>query len=503
MAPFEGVRLAQAIADILARKDHDVAGHVADVHHAVKHRYVHEFMEQGEEVLGPHVADLTQRIREHPALPEEIKRVFEAATGPSEQFEWLLQLAVMFVGVFSWTGALTGPLIQNEVNAFWASEQSMPLTPAELALMVVKGIRDQGDAADQAAMSGLDAHRFDGLVQATGNPPGPAELMFALRRGLIDQGTFAHGIRQSHIRDEWLGTMLAIAYGPPSAAEAIAGAVEGHLDLASAAAIVAENGIAPDHFMWMYETAGRPPGTEQMLQLLNRGVVSEGDVVAAIRESDVKNKYTTAVLQMRVHLPPMRTVIAMVRKGVLSAGEGTSKLLQLGFSASDAAAMIREASTDATQTHKNLSESLIVRGYKDGLIDRGAAAARLSALLYDASEVDFILQVADLENTHGASTQAVGHVRSMYVSHRIDKNRASADLDALGVTATTRDAKLREWDIERAEVVAELTPTQLASMFKKGLITEADYRARLTRHGYTAIDIDLLVQLNHPAQVTP
>lgn len=452
-----------------------------------------------EQELRPITTLIRDALAGTDGLPDSVANLLDQGADPEHAALFDVLTAIIIAFAFQVMGSLVPPLLQSTTNFAWADHQTVPLTPSLLAVLVNKGWMTEADAATQAGYSGIDAHRFSNMVNAVGMPPGPAELMFALRRGIIDQTRFEHGIRESDIRPEWLDVLTALRFSPISAAEAIAALVEGHLDEPTARKVFAENGIDPQYFDAAYQTAGRPPGAQEMIALLRRGLMSEADVTAGIRESNIKNKYIPAILNTRVHIPPMRTVISMLRKGVITTAQATKYLTDLGFEPDVIAGMIREASTDATAHAKQLTAAAYLTAYRDGLAADTEVTAGLVALGYQPADAAFLIRTATYARDHAASAQVVGVIRSRFVAHRIDANTAQSDLAALGLDGANIAHLLGMWQLARDATITELTAPQVSAMFKKKLITEPDYRARLDHHGYAPVDIDLLVRENAPA----
>lgn len=394
--------------------------------------------------------------------------------------------------VYSVVNRLVEPPLQPVLNEEWSKLPNIPLSPAEVALNRLRGGHFKDAGEHEASLSGLNAERFAVLVENTGEPISKEEALFLFRRGKLSAGDVEHAIRQSRIRDEWIPAVMDLRYGPPSSSEAINGAVRNLLTDDEARRIVSENGIDPDNYDWLRAAAGRPPGIEQMLHLLNRNIVSEAEVVQAIRESDIKDKYIPAILASRRHLMPQEQVIRAVRHGAFTEAEGVERLLMLGFAPEDADALVKLAHTEKTSGERDLSESLVTRGYASGLLTRADAHAHLVELGYDDTEADFVLDVHDAALLHAQHDAAVNRVRGLFLSHRLDATETATALVNLGVPGGQGDELVKLWTIERDANVAELTLAQLDWALKAEWITPEDYLDRLSRRGYTVADATIL-----------
>lgn len=455
------------------------------------------FEDHGREMITPLVTSLLNPD----TMPDELRPLLTSLTG-SDSFTGSLEItAAVGAIVFIVIQTLMQPLIQDPLNTVWSQNQNIPLTPDQVALNELRGGSFKGDGAHEAAFSGLNAFRYQAMVENTGEPPAIQELLFLLRRGKIGAGDVERGIRQSRVRDEWISAVIDLEYGPPSAADAIGAAVRNLLSEGDAQQVVAENGIDPKYYPWLRESAGRPPGIEQMLSLLNRGLVDAGTVTRAIRESDIKDKYIPQILQMARHLMPERTVVSAISKGVFTHEQGIEHLLLLGFSPDDAAALASEATGTKVAAGKQISESLVVRGYTAGLLSRGDADTELVALGYDEHETGFLLDLADADLVTRAHESAVTSIRTRVIAHHLSAQDATTALVNLGVPGARAGELVGIYETEASANPAHLTVAVLGWLAVNGWLTDQEYLARLADLGYRPADAAL--QLAYATKATP
>lgn len=437
-------------------------------------------------------------ILAHPDMPPMVRDVMGDITNPAHQTQVLLGMFSVGAIVMQFVGAAIAPEVQAVSNVAWAQNPDMPLSPADLALGVVRGHVDPGDAASEAKKSGIDADKFNTLYLNTGNPPGSAALAEALRRGFIDADQFTKGIKQGDVRDEWRDTLYQLRYGPVPIGELLAAAVQGHLPLTEAATRLGYAGLNPDDFEWLYETSGNPLPVGEMEMLVNRGEATIDQLETAIRESRVKDKYIPLAVLLKRKIPPMRSVVAAIHQGVLSPADGLAKLMNLGYNAEDAAIFVKEASSLKHSTTKQLAQSQVHALYTQRLITAAAARTMLGNLGYDATEVGFIMALADNERAVKAQTTAVTRVHARYISFRIDRNFALTSLDKIGVDPQGRDDLISTWDDERAANTPLLTVADVRGLAHRKLIDQTEFRNRLLILGYAAADVPLQWHLSWP-----
>lgn len=371
---------------------------------------------------------------------------------------------------------------------------STPLSPADLADMVVRGIKTESEAAPIAVESGVDHNDFHDLTLLTGEPPGLMQLLEGYRRGFIDKATLEHGIRQSRYRNEWLPLLEKLRYSPMSVADAVNASVQNHMSLSEASAIADQNGLEPGAFQTLYETAGEPLSRTEMEELYNRGLVTEDDVKQALRESRVKNKYIDLAFQLHQRIVPAQTLSRALRYGAITHAEAVRKAMDYGYSAKDAELIVNSGSMEKLQPYRNRVVSAVETAYENNTIPHADAVSLISDMGYDQSEAEFILKAAEFRRSEKIVSQVATNVRSRYVGHAITRQQASNDLDAIGIPSQQRDYMLGLWDIEYQAHVRHLTEAQVVKAVKLKLIAMDDGLSRLEAMGYDAVDAELLIQ---------
>lgn len=378
----------------------------------------------------------------------------------------------------------------------------VPLSPAEAALAVVRGVLTLDQAQEAAAQSGVDVDDLGVMVANTGDAPAVEELLSLWRRGHVDDATLERGIRQSRLRDEWIPTIKQLGVMPPSPAEVLESLVKGQTDRATAQRRYTEAGGDPTWFETALTTAGASPSPVELGTLAKRGIIpwdGEGPDVVSFRqgflEGHWRNKWEPAFRSLAEYLPPPRTITAMVHEGSITRERALVMLQQTGLSAELAAAYVSSGSHQKTAKHRELAATEVETLYEDKAIDRGKAVALLEALGYDEHEAGLLLYLADVRRYRKFVEQAIGRVHTEYTAHHIDRSTASAELDRVGVPSAQRDDLLKLWAGEREIRTKTLTWAQVHTALKKEVITEEEAIRRAIELGYTEKDAKILVQI--------
>lgn len=372
------------------------------------------------------------------------------------------------------------------------------LSPPDLALMRLRGIIDDQEGADIAALSGVDRADFERLVLATGEPPGLEQLQEAYRRGFIDKERLDRGIKQSRVRDEWTDVVERLRFGPMPTADAVEAVVRNIIPDREGRAIAEQNGLELAQWPALVAAHGRPPGLGQMQTLLNRGLVSQAEVDQAVRESDIKDKYVPKVRGLRYRIPGERAIVMLLKDGTISSTRAHDLLLKEGYEPDIAGAILHAGTSQRTERHKHASEAQIVELFEDHAIDEARARSMLTSLGYPAEDVALILRLADLRRERKWRDQVIGAVRSSYLKRHIDANEARGELSASGLPAGQVGYLLGLWAIELRGQRRQLSEAQIIHAHRFGALSRADTEVRLRGLGYSDADAGLLVATAGP-----
>ena len=408
-----------------------------------------------------------------------------------------------------------GPFFQQLAYLVNEAHPVLELTPADLALVVVRHVRTRDQAAAEAKRSGLTGGRFDELVAITGDAPAPGELVVGMRRGLIPEGgtgpgavSFDQGMAEGRIKDKWIPLYKGLAQIWPTPTDALEALLEGQIDQATARELYARFGGAPEFFTMLYNTRGQAPTPTQALELLNRGIITERgrgpdstSYEQAFLEGPWRNKWLEPFLALRRYLPPPRTVTALLRNKSITEARALALFQAAGLSQQDAAAYVADATRQKTQTARELTESQIITLYEQHVITQPEAVGLLAKLGLDAHEASLLLTSAGVRVQVAQVNSAVTKVRSSYLARHIDAAQAGKALGALGVSGPAQANMLRVWAAELAATPAVLSAAQIISAEFYQIIPTAEAITRLVNRGYSPRDAWILLSDRHKTKL--
>lgn len=369
------------------------------------------------------------------------------------------------------------------------------LSPADLALAVLRQDMDQDVAQQYAATLGYIAQDFQTLLLNTGEPPGPEQLMEALRRGYVDQTRFAKGIAESRLRPEWLDVLLNLRYSPMSVADTVRAVVENYITSDEGQAIAEQNGLLPEHWPILLESWGRPLAHLEMRTLVNRGLATREDFDQAMRESDIKDKYIDWSFQVGQRLIPERLIVTALDHGSITPDEATTRLEWLGYSDEDIQLLIALGTAEGKTTKHALTRADIVALYEDGKMARADALSRLTSLGYTAADAEAVLEIADLKSAASALRVQERSIETSYKAGHLTQQQATDQLTAAGVNPTQAVTLVASWQQVKGRAVKELTEAQILKLGADLIIQPEDCLNRLVAYGLSQGDALLLMQL--------
>lgn len=487
-------RFANLAAQAFEAIHHKLAPHKAKLRDDAISAWLEGHEEDAVAIARQVIAD----VAAHPDLPAEAKPIFDLMLRPEHQTQAILTVLGIYPIVSSFVMAAVNPYSQDVANLAWAGHPSVPLSPAEIALGVLRNNAHIGDPYKEAAKSGADRDVLDALIYNTGEPPGVMQMLELFRRKEMDEDRLRTGVRQSRIRDEWFEDIVKLRFAPPSGAEAIMGYVKGHINEEDSRKYLEESGTNPVHWEWLKDTAGRPPGAMEMLGLVNRNLMSEEVFAEAIRQSDIQNRWIPFLLELRRYIPPTRSIVSMIRHGAVTDDYAKTLLGYHGVTAEDQVIYLAEGHAQKTLAHKELALGVVKSRYADGLDNREEATTGIEALGYTTAQAHDILELVDAQAVQRYRNAAVAHVHTLYVHHKIPRTEASGKLDALAIRHQVRDELISVWTIEREINVATLSLAQCQGAWRRGVMRDEEFANRVRALGHPDSDIPILKYLAFP-----
>lgn len=381
------------------------------------------------------------------------------------------------------------------------------LTPADLAAAVVRNFVPLEAAVRTASQNGVSAADFGTLVHLSGDAPGPQQLAEALRRGLIAAtGTgpastsFQQGIAEGRLSDKWAPVIQGLSQLWPTPVDALDAAVKGQLTDAEGRALYERLGGVLEFYPWLLASIGDSPTPLEAAALAARGIIAEQgtgpDALSyqqAVKESRYRNKWGPAYRKLAEHIPPPSTLVTMLAHRAIDETTAHDLLLQNDMPADLAAAYVAEANYEAISDYRGLTESAVLNMYVAHVVNRDQAIQILGVLHVSAQAAGLLLDYADMRYAVDSINKSVQRVATLFTGRKISAATAINALTKLGVSATSIDQIIGDWEIQAAANVKTLTETQIIDAWYYKVIAQDQAITYLGAIGYTPYDAWVLL----------
>lgn len=337
--------------------------------------------------------------------------------------------------------------IEDEWIDVLAQLRQVPLSAAESAAAWQQGYMPEGDSADEAALSGVNATRSQIQRELAGLPPGPETALAMLRRGIIDAGEFEQMIREGNTKtkytDEYLELRAKILGGPEWAglwlrgwateAEAKAGGALDGYDAAAMDNLYLNRGRPATtrqvHIGW--QRGGRLPGTSNEREAFERSV----------RQSNIRTEYVDLLWAQRFTYPSAFVIRALASDGTFDRDTTERILIESGWNpdyatlAADKWAGAPSAGPGTKWADRQRSRlfSALHSDYVDGGGDEGVLRDGLATIAVAGAEQNAVVSMMEWErqNTRRDLTQA--QILKLFKKAIWTREQAQLALDDLGM----------------------------------------------------------------------
>jgi hypothetical protein len=383
------------------------------------------------------------------------------------------------------------------------------IPPADAAAAAVRNFLPVGEAAAQAAKSGVDGQLFATLMHLAGDAPGPQQLAEALRRGVIaDTGTgpdstsFAQGIAEGRLADKWTGVIRSLATIWPSPADALRAALTGQVPPDQGQALYERWGGDPQWYQVMLDTEGTAPTPLEAVQMALRGIIpwdGTGPQVTsyhqAFLEGPWRNKWLDAYRQAAYPVPTAAELGEYLRYGIIDKPTAAKGLAARGIVGDYATQAMDYAEAVSTFDFRGLTLSSVMGAFTANVITEANARQLLDSMHVSAKAADLVISYTKMQRAVSQVTSAISRVGTLYVTRKITADTARKSLSQLGLDSAAAAEIMQTWDLEASVNVKTLTETQVVDAWGKAILTDDEALGELVNIGYTPFDAWVLLSV--------
>lgn len=499
----------------------------------------HEFFRLTGKEVSETIGPLWRRIGEHSDAPDWLRRT--GAFIADGKGQWATIFASAATGALI-SGGL-GDAINNELSpitqAMIALDPNTPLSAADGAAALARGIQEDIDYYDEAAKTGVDHQRMRILTRLQQTPLAAEQILELVRRGAIDE-TLAHQLfhRAGMQADERL-LMLQLRRQHISPAEAVAMWNRAVISEAEALDVANLWGLDAQDMRNLLQLGGEPPAIGDLMLAWQRGAINESQFDRGVIQGPLRNEWIPTVKELRWRPLPPTEVADAVNQGHMPRDVATQIASESGIRPEDFAVIVDNAGippapqealdwlnrglwTEA-DFRRAFLESRLKNRYIDmfiksrerllpqetarSLLAQGfITEARCAQILtqHGFAEVDVAVMVAEaLDNKRkDARTLTVGQMLTLYEDQEISREflvdfLASEEYDQANI-----DLLIALADWSRLRRYRDAVVTRIKSGLIKGLLSEADASTAMDRVGVPHERRDTLLALWEQERLT-
>jgi len=251
------------------------------------------------------------------------------------------------------------------------------------------------------------------------------------------------------------------------------------------------------------------PSTMQGFEMLHRGVIHQGELNLLLRALDVMPFWRDKLTQISYNPFTRVDVRRMYSAGVIERGEVERTYRALGYAPADAVTLtdwvikaFPRKTDDPNAGLRGLSLGTIKQAYARRLIDRETALEDVIELDYAPDDADLIITNWEFEWTVDPGARSdlplkdvgVSVIERAYERRLIEFNAGITELTEMGFTPEDARLRLQLVDLGLEEQLANLQIDAALNDFENGLITDAQFAARLADINVPRARIDFLVE---------
>lgn len=333
------------------------------------------------------------------------------------------------------------------------------------------------------------------------------EIMALDWRGEIDRNKRLELLRKAGMEGEELDLVQKLFYNIPGIQDLISMAVREawNDDVASSFGYdqdypkevekwVVKQGYSADWLKRYWRAHWNLPAFSQGADMFHRGELSFDELSKLLRANDIPEFFREKLLNITYRLPARVDIRRFYDLGVYDLEDVYNAYRKRGYSEEDAKSYTQFTAEYYQGDNRDLTRSQIVNGYEIGVISQSDADDMLQGLGYDDDESEVILAIADAERDNRILKRRIELIRERYLRYDIASDAAAEQLTALGIDRETIDLHLEGWNLDREEKPEKPSRAVLGNWYKKGIISDIEYRDEMRSIGWDDRYIDYFIQ---------
>jgi len=431
-----------------------------------------------------------------------------------------LVIGIVTSGIMS---VLVEPLLEPHVQKARATVGAQLLPEGWVQDAWNRGLIDESTADDQLSRRGYSGAAKNAAKALRRKLPTPSDLVrFAVREAFdprvvmtfgLDQefpARFAQEMDKQGYDNEWALAQWRAHWDLPSLSAGYEMLHRGNIDLSTLDLLLRTQDVMPFWRQKLIDIAYNLPTRVDTRRLYKAGIWTEAQVyqnyLALGNKPDVARALTdfaiawstpedamelddiTDVAVSEIRLAYRRHVIDRdTALDMLVASGVTAQLADFWLSVDDTR-LARDPAADADVDVRDLTLSVVLDAYAEGLWDRARTQRELEAAGFLPTSADLLLTLKDHQLARDLRRAQEEYVRGLYVTYTTDVAVARQALAQLGVSSQRQTLLITQWSFERIQGTRNLSVTEIRTAWRALRLNNDAALDKLLLLGYNADD---------------
>jgi len=206
-----------------------------------------------------------------------------------------------------------------------------------------------------------------------------------------------------------------------------------------------------------------------------RDIINDEQLDMLMKTQDIMPFWRDKLKQVTYRPYTRVDVRRMYQTGILDRAAVKRSYLDLGYDEEKAENMTLFAISEGASTEKDLTKADVLDGYRKTLLSEAEATSFLVDLGYDPEEVSFYILREDYKRYSEQKKLLLDMYEKMYKKGILDENGIIEALSAADFAASEIDYHINLWDIEKKVTTSTPALGDLKSMLKERVITKEEW----------------------------
>lgn len=336
----------------------------------------------------------------------------------------------------------------------------------------------------------------------------PLDILFTLHlRGLINDGEFEQGLEALGYFGQWRDKVGQLEYFIPPPQDLIMMAVREVFDRQKAdaqgqfedfpeqfAEYAKQQGISREWAENYWAAHWRLPSEQMGFEMLHRGVIDDAKLESLLVALDIMPGWRDEIKAISYRPLTRVDVRRMHDLGILDREQVVKAYKDIGYNAENAELMTQftveynegESILDL-DIASDLTRSVIVNFYKDGIVDRTVALTLLGMAGINVAAAELFLQAADFDMELKDRKDTLDLIIEQYKFGHLTFAQASDEILQAGFTSKEEQLALLELEKTRVQKTQLPTKADLKAFYTAGIISDQEAENILMQHGYSDV----------------